>query len=119
MRGLTAQMRIGAMADLVSFRTPTYARDGYGGIVPDINGVTQPQYRAEVTVQQGKEAPADTPQDKVTKIIMIKMRSRGTSDPVQHDIATWKGDEYDIIDITTTQRDRFISITARLITTGT
>lgn len=107
------------MADLVKFRTPTYSRDAYGGMVPDLDDTVYSQYRAEVTVQQGKEAPADTPQDKVTRIIQIRMRSRGDSDPVQHDIVTWDGDEYDIIDITPTQRNRYITIIARLITTGT
>lgn len=118
MRGLTAQARIGSMDKLVAFRTPTYTKDGFGAPVRDVDGSTPTYYRAMVKEISGAEKPEDTPQDKVTKIIQVTMRSLGVNNPKHSDLVLYKGEEYDIRGIVLTTRDRFMIIDARLITTG-
>lgn len=115
MRGLQAQQSIGEMDQLVAFLSTEYTPDGFGGsAVSFTTAIPQPHYRAHVEEISAKEESTNTPQDKVTKLIRITMRSLGASNPTQHTQVSWNAKTYDIIDIILTQRQRFMIIQARL-----
>lgn len=115
MRGLQAQMSIGKMDQLVYFVLNTTERDSFGGtliVAPaDEDNITY--YRAHVREISAKEAPTDTPQERVTKMIEVEMRNLGASNPQQRSLLYWQGAAWDITDITFTQRQRFMLIKAR------
>lgn len=117
MKGLQAQQSIGAMSELVYFPRPTYTQDGYGGILPVEDSASPVYYRAQVTEVSAKEAPTDTPQDKVIKLIEVVMRANTDID--QRNQLVWNGTTYDITDLRYTQRQRYMMISARFIDNDT
>ncbi len=119
MKGLQAQQSIGAMSELVYFTTTTVTQDAYGGSLPVEDSASPVYYRAQVTEVSAKEAPTDTPQDKVIKLIEVICRSLGDNNPDQRNQLVWNGTTYDITDIRLTQRQRYMMISARFIDNDT
>ena len=114
MRGLQAQQSIGMMSELVSFTDVSYSRDGYGASIPS-KPASVDQYRAQVVEISGKEESTGVPQDTITRIIEVTMRSLGNNNPGYDQDIVWRDNTYDIIDIRLTQRQRFMIITGKLI----